>query len=326
MLDARCLERFEGTSPGETPKQRRSCRYVSSVDSGNASGVFAAANTFMLTAAAEPAPRGIDDPSSTASRLDRGQPSRLQLRDTLRKVHGTVAGRAGRDEQLAALADALMALDSTATARGTEPAGGEESALSYWTRRLRAEIDVEARPPAVSVDQVESLARRAIACADGMNFRLFYDQPRGLLSVGYRPAAGEPRTSRYGKARPARIRISAGGFIRSRKAMFPKRIGSTGPSHHQRAGHADALVLGRDDVRVAVPLLVMRRYPETLLGSTCRMAVRRQIQYGQERGVPWGISGPPTTSWTAAALISTGPSASRVLARRGLGDDLVIAP
>ena len=39
-----------------------------------------------------------------------------------------------------------------------------------------------------------------------------------------------------------------------------------------------------------MPLLVMRSYPETLLDQTCRMAVRRQIEYGAERGVPWGIS------------------------------------
>ncbi len=39
-----------------------------------------------------------------------------------------------------------------------------------------------------------------------------------------------------------------------------------------------------------MPLLVMRRYPDTLLDETCRMAVRRQIQYGKQRGVPWGIS------------------------------------
>src|SRR6185436_20361888 len=39
-----------------------------------------------------------------------------------------------------------------------------------------------------------------------------------------------------------------------------------------------------------MPLLVMRNYPDTLLERTCRMAVRRQIDYGAQRGVPWGIS------------------------------------
>src|SRR5260370_5310620 len=39
-----------------------------------------------------------------------------------------------------------------------------------------------------------------------------------------------------------------------------------------------------------MPLLVMRSYPGTLLDQSCRMAVRRQIEYGRQQGVPWGIS------------------------------------
>ena len=39
-----------------------------------------------------------------------------------------------------------------------------------------------------------------------------------------------------------------------------------------------------------MPLLVMRSYPDTLLDESCRMVVRRQIDYAAARGVPWGIS------------------------------------
>ncbi len=39
-----------------------------------------------------------------------------------------------------------------------------------------------------------------------------------------------------------------------------------------------------------MPLLLMRSYPETLLDESCRLAVRRQIDYGASLGVPWGIS------------------------------------
>ena len=39
-----------------------------------------------------------------------------------------------------------------------------------------------------------------------------------------------------------------------------------------------------------MPLLVMRRFPDTLLDETCRMAVRSQMKYGAGRHVPWGIS------------------------------------
>ena len=39
-----------------------------------------------------------------------------------------------------------------------------------------------------------------------------------------------------------------------------------------------------------MPLLVMPTYDDTLLDQTYRAAVERQIEYGAQRGVPWGIS------------------------------------
>ena len=39
-----------------------------------------------------------------------------------------------------------------------------------------------------------------------------------------------------------------------------------------------------------MPLLVMRDYPGTLLDETYDAVVKRQIEYGAQRGVPWGIS------------------------------------
>ena len=39
-----------------------------------------------------------------------------------------------------------------------------------------------------------------------------------------------------------------------------------------------------------MPLLVMPTYQDTLLDHTAGVAVRRQIAYGKEQGIPWGIS------------------------------------
>ncbi len=39
-----------------------------------------------------------------------------------------------------------------------------------------------------------------------------------------------------------------------------------------------------------MPLLVMPTYENTLLDQTYRAAVERQIEYGRQRGVPWGMS------------------------------------
>ena len=39
-----------------------------------------------------------------------------------------------------------------------------------------------------------------------------------------------------------------------------------------------------------MPLLIMRAYPNTLLDETYEAVVSRQMKYGAQRGVPWGIS------------------------------------
>src|SRR6185295_10949356 len=76
-----------------------------------------------------------------------------------------------------------------------------------------------------------------------------------------------------------------------------------------------------------MPLLLMRSYPGTLLDRSCRMSVRRQIQYATARGVPWGISE------SAFALVDRqGHYQYKAFGvpglglKRGLEDDLVIAP
>jgi cellobiose phosphorylase len=76
-----------------------------------------------------------------------------------------------------------------------------------------------------------------------------------------------------------------------------------------------------------MPLLVMPTYDNTLLDQTCKAAVERQIEYGRQRGVPWGISesGYNTIDvhlnyqYRAFGVPGLG-------LKRGLADDLVIAP
>jgi cellobiose phosphorylase len=76
-----------------------------------------------------------------------------------------------------------------------------------------------------------------------------------------------------------------------------------------------------------MPLLVMPTYDNTLLDQTCKAAVARQIEYGRQRGVPWGISESGYNivdvhlnyQYRAFGVPGLG-------LKRGLADDLVIAP
>ncbi|PTR16589.1 cellobiose phosphorylase [Nitrosospira sp. Nsp2] len=76
-----------------------------------------------------------------------------------------------------------------------------------------------------------------------------------------------------------------------------------------------------------MPLLIMPTFDNTLLDQTCKAAVKRQIAYGEERRVPWGISESGYNAvdvqfnyqYRAFGVPGLG-------LKRGLGEDLVIAP
>ena len=76
-----------------------------------------------------------------------------------------------------------------------------------------------------------------------------------------------------------------------------------------------------------MPRLMLRSLPGTLLAEACRTAVARQIEYGRELGVPWGIS----ESGFAAQYLD-GDYQYQAFGvpglglKRGLEQDLVIAP
>ena len=76
-----------------------------------------------------------------------------------------------------------------------------------------------------------------------------------------------------------------------------------------------------------MPLLIMRSYPDTLLDDSCRRIVRRQVEYAATHDAPWGISESAynivdrhdTYQYKAFGVPGLG-------LKRGLGDELVVAP
>src|SRR3989454_3371643 len=76
-----------------------------------------------------------------------------------------------------------------------------------------------------------------------------------------------------------------------------------------------------------MPLLVMPTYENTLLDQTYKAAVKRQIKYGRERGVPWAISECGYNTIDAQLNYQYRAFGAPGLGlKRGLAEDLVIAP
>lgn len=175
----------------------------------------------------------------------------------------------------------------------------------------------------------ENLARRAAVFGDGINFRFLYDARRRLFAIGYRAAnsdgAGQLDSSHYDLlASEARLT----SFIAIAKGEIPEThwfyMGRAVTSVH---GIPTLLSWSASLFEYLMPLLIMKRYPGTLLDDACRMAVKRQQDYGEERGVPWGISE------SACDLFDRSNNyqyqsfgVPGIGLKRGLGDELVVAP
>jgi len=317
-------------------------RYVSSVDSGNlASALLTLA--VGLRELAEGLPEitdlvGLEELAALLHRaITRAEnekvvdlADRRPLKEAASSIRSIVVDVAStNDAKLAKLAGPLSTLQAVTAEFDAGPDEVRRSDIAYWTEQLRKGVDAAIRPAKVSTDHLENLAHRATMFADGMNFRLLYDEQRGLLSIGYRPADAEG---------PGRLDNAYYDLLASEARLasfFAIAKGDVPETHWFRLGRPvtsvggvpTLLSWGSTMFEYLMPLLVMRSYPETLLDETCRMAVRRQIQYGEEHGVHWGISECAysvvdrhgTYQYKAFGVPGLG-------LKRGLGDDLVVSP
>ena len=162
-----------------------------------------------------------------------------------------------------------------------------------------------------------------------MRFGFLYDRTRHLFSIGYRMAdatgPGRLDVSRYDLlASEARV----ASFLAIAKGDVPE-------AHWFHLGRSVTSVRGVPVLiswsgslfEYFMPLLLMRRYPDTLLDVSCRQALARQIEYADAHNVPWGISESAYNltdrlgnyQYKAFGVPGLG-------LKRGLADELVVAP
>lgn len=183
----------------------------------------------------------------------------------------------------------------------------------------------EVSTDAASEERLQAIAERARAYALEMDFKFLFDERRKLFSIGYETAAGSFDNSYYDLL-ASEARLSS--FMAIAKDDVPVdhwfRLGRSLTA----AGGTRTLVSWSGSMfEYLMPMLVLRTFPSTLLNQTHQGAVRRQIAYGVERGVPWGIS---ESAYNVRDRAHTyqyrGFGVPDLGLKRGLSRDLVIAP
>jgi cellobiose phosphorylase len=171
---------------------------------------------------------------------------------------------------------------------------------------------------------IEGLAQQCFELAR-MEYDFLFDRARQLLAIGYNVDERRADASYYDLlASEARlcsfVAIAQGQLPQESWFAFGRLL--TGGS-----GEPVLLSWSGSMFEYLMPMLVMPTYDNTLLDQTCKAAVVRQIEYGDQRGVPWGMS--ESGYNTVDVHLSYQYRAFGVPGlglKRGLADDLVVAP
>jgi len=336
-------------------------RYVSSVDSGNLAGSLLTLQAGLEELKHQPVLaangwQGLQDtlqvlaeqlPATPAPELAR---TIGQLQDTLRALllNGppqTLASAASALNELHRLGGALLeglppdalidaelnawaqAFDRQSRGLGEEfarlvPEAWPGSALPTLVELARADsAGAGARAQFGLIDDLILRCRRLAA----MDFEFLYDLPRDLLAIGYDVGERRRDPSCYDLlASEARL----ASFLLIAQGQVPQKHWFTlGRLLTRHGGDVSLISWSGSMFEYLMPQLIMPRYANTLLEQTCKAAVSRQIEYGRQRAVPWGISESCYNATDIDQVYQYRAFGVPGLGlKRGLGDDLVIAP
>ncbi|MCA1602270.1 MAG: hypothetical protein LC776_11715, partial [Acidobacteria bacterium] len=217
-----------------------------------------------------------------------------------------------------AVLQAQLAESSAAGGHGAKNASSEIS-------RLATALENASGAANDLLSRLSRLAHKCEQIVEEMDFRFLLDPERKVFTIGYNVGELRPDNSFYDLlASEARL----ASFVAIAKDDVPQE-------HWFRMGRQLTSVNGGRALiswtgtmfEYLLPLLVMRNYEGTLLNETYRSVVARQIEYGRERGVPWGLSESAYNVRDLQLNHQYGPFGVPGLGlKRGLIEDLVIAP
>ena len=330
-------------------------RYISTVDSGNLAGYLVTLRAALLDIgerspavdtsfleAIEDSVGLVEDALARGEAAAASETATTGLKKELAQLRADLGDRpatpAAWKTQLAKIRDRisivsvlLHEVEEPLLDASTEPTPLATAEAGYWLDQAVAAVaerirDLENPTPRVEImERAERLASLADDLVEETEFEFLFDKDRQLFSIGFNVTDGRLDASYYDTlASEARL---ASFLAIATSTIAPDHWFKLGRSLTPSGGSRALLSWSASMFEYLMPLLVMRTYPGTLLHETYEAVIQRQIQYGERRGVPWGIS---ESAYHAQDL--GGNYQYRAFGvpglglKRGLADDLVIAP
>ena len=197
-------------------------------------------------------------------------------------------------------------------------------ACKRWLELLHIAIEDAARHAAARLDELTELAAACRDLAD-IDFRFLYDPSRRLFAIGFNATEHRLDAGYYDLlASEARL---ASYVLVARRQLEQDHWFALGRLLTSADGAPTLLSWSGSMFEYLMPMLLMPSWNGTLLDHSCRAAVHHQISYARRRGVPWGISESGYNARDAQMNYQYRAFGVPGLGlRRGLADDIVIAP
>jgi cyclic beta-1,2-glucan synthetase len=195
-------------------------------------------------------------------------------------------------------------------------------------RKWLQELSLKTMDAKRRTDQrIASIEKLALDCGNlaEMRYDLLFDKSRRLLAIGYNVDALKRDESCYdllaSEARLASFVAIAQGSLKQEHWFALGRMLTIA------GGELALLSWGGTMFEYLMPQLIMPSYQSSLLDQTYRAIVRRQIEYGDQRRLPWGISESGYNLTDVNQIYQYRAFGVPGLGfKRGLIEDLVIAP
>ncbi|MBI5935134.1 MAG: cellobiose phosphorylase [Chloroflexi bacterium] len=194
-----------------------------------------------------------------------------------------------------------------------------------WCQKLDDDLSTARMTVTPLMIGFHDLAEKANDAVTGMDYRFLFHERRQVFHIGYN-ASTEQLDPSYYDLLASEARIAS--LIAISKGDVPQ-------SHWQHLGRPVTKVNGKQVLlswsgtmfEYLMPTLFTRNYAGTFLSDSCYAALDAQINYGQEKGVPWGISESGYFAFDVNLNYQYQAFGVPDLGyKRDLSDDLVIAP
>lgn len=203
------------------------------------------------------------------------------------------------------------------------------SSLHDWMECLTKQVDSFLKDEFSDKNRtrlrLKTIAYQTHELAHEMDFKFLYDEERRIFVIGHNVTESR-RDESYYDLLASESRLAS---------FFAISKGDISDEHWFRLGRQLTTAVGSRALiswsatmfEYLMPLLVMKKFEETLLDQTYETIVRRQIEYAEQRQVPWGISEAGYNARDLQYNYQYGAFGIPGLGlKRGLKDELVVSP